>query len=1070
MSATLLTGAAGQGKTQAAILQAKASLARKPFGKVWVLLPTDLQITAFRARLLHEIGEAAYFAVEFFNFNRLYTHLLAIAGLPQRQITEAARFRILRHVLSGMDDHDQLSYFGAIALTPGFIAVAAEFIQELKQAQIRPEAFSAAARTQKDHELAAIYTAYQDFLRQQHLVDTEGEGWLALAQLKAKPDLPSGVDLLIVDGYDQFTSVQADLLALLAGRVRTTLTLTYQPERANTAHRRYAQARERLLRTGTWTEKPLTNQPFDSSAQTLAHLSAVLFDTHPQPIPNDGSLALVEAPDRRREVQTVLKRVKRLLLSGVQPNQIMILSRNLQPYIPYFLETAPAYGIPLATRHGSPLAENPAVAALLALLDLPETGFPRRATIDALRSPYLVCPYLSALQIDQLDRISRARVVVRGRQQWLDAIIAAGQPTLDEDGEWPAGALLPEEAAALHANVAQFFERITPPITAAPRDAIHWLESLIGPDPASREELTEDTPPEPIDHFQMIRQIRADAPSGLAARDLAAMACLKRVFQEVLSAYELIDAWSAVTWESFWLDLRIAINNAAINPSHTAGQTGRVLLASIYEARGLPHDHVFLIGLSEGEFPARTAEDALYTDSERRWLNDQGIPIMTRADAADESSLFYEVTALARCALTLSRPYIDEKGNEWPASPYWRAVRAVVDIEPERLPMAAAETIDGAARRSEVMVALAHALNDTPTATIWGVHNWLIGQPDGALCWTNVLWGRWIESRRMSPHIAHDSYTGRLSDSALLAKIGEMLGPDYTWSASQFNDYGLCPFKFFARRLLKLDVIEEPKEGMDPLQLGSLLHEILEYTYHQIAAEHFAIIPTNLPRALDILETVTDQRLADAPQRFGFRASATWAQEQVSLRRKLRKLVTQDFSADNPLGALLPGERYAYRQEVPFGYAQDVIIDGEAGPLRVRGYIDRVDIAGGQIVVIDYKSGATKITHEDMLDGRNVQMMLYILAAQQVFRDTTVAGATFWMLGDNKLYGTIPADDSRIQEARAALHRRIENARQGIFVNTPGKMAINGHCSQHCDFGQLCRADRASGHKPIPSA
>ncbi|MCC7447939.1 MAG: exodeoxyribonuclease V subunit gamma [Anaerolineae bacterium] len=1063
MVATLLTGAAGQGKTRAAIQQVKQALARKPFGKVWVLLPTDLQIPAFRARLLQEVGDAAYFGVQYFNFNRLYAHLLAVAGLPQRQITESARYRILRHVLSEMGE--ELAYFGPIALTPGFVAVVAEFIQELKQAQTRPENFALAVRTQKDYELAAIYTAYQDFLRARNLVDTEGEGWLALAQLREKPDLPSGVDLLIVDGYDQFTPVQADLLAQLGSRIRTTLTLTFQPERANTAHRRYAQARDVLLQTGNWTEKPLTSQQADTRLETLAHVSAQLFDTHPQPVPDDGTLVLIEAPDRRREVQTVLKRVKYLLLTGVEPHQIAILSRDLQPYIPYFLDTAPAYGIPLATRHGAPLVENPAVAALLALLDLPDTNFPRRATIDALRSPYLACPYLSNAQIDQLDRISRAQVVVRGRQQWLEAIIAAGQINPDRDDDQSAVVLSPNEAVTLFASVQQFFDRITPPAQATPRDFIRWLESIIGSD--DDEERTEDTAPEPVAHFQMIRRIRADAPADLVARDLAALACLKRVFQEVLSAYELIDAWSPVAWETFWLDLRIAINNQTIKPSPTANRSGRVLLASIYEARGLPHNHVFLIGLSEGEFPARTAEDALYTDTERRWLNAQGIPVMTRADSADESSLFYEVTTLARTMLTLTRPYIDDKGNEWPASPYWRAVRAVVDIAPERLPIAAQETIYNAARHSDVMVALAQALNDMPMATTWGVHNWLIDQPECATCWNNVQWGRWIESRRISPHMAHDAYTGHLSDAALLAKINELLGADYVWSASQFNDYGLCPFKFFARRLLKLDVIEEPQEGMDQLQLGSLLHEILEYTYRRIGEERLAITPENQPRALEILESVTDERLADAPQRFGFRAAATWIQEQANLRRKLRKLVMQDFSDKNPLKKLIPGDRYAYRQEVPFGYRQDVTVDGEAGSLRVRGYIDRVDIADGQLVVIDYKSGSTEINHADMLEGRNVQMMLYILAAQQVIPDHDVAGATFWMLGDNKLNGTISADDSRIAEARAALHQRIIKARQGIFVNAPGKLANNGHCSQYCHYGQLCRADRASGHKPI---
>ena len=36
---------------------------------------------------------------------------------------------------------------------------------------------------------------------------------------------------------------------------------------------------------------------------------------------------------------------------------------------------------------------------------------------------------------------------------------------------------------------------------------------------------------------------------------------------------------------------------------------------------------------------------------------------MSRAEEADEGSLYYEMTALARRTLTLSRPYLDGRGN-----------------------------------------------------------------------------------------------------------------------------------------------------------------------------------------------------------------------------------------------------------------------------------------------------------------------------------------------------------------------------------------------------------------------
>jgi ATP-dependent helicase/DNAse subunit B len=1147
MPAFLVTGAAGEGKTHAAIARVKASIERNPFGKVWVLLPTDLQIASFRVRLLRELddlGAGTHFGIEFFDFYSLYARLLEIAGTPQRRVKETARFRILRHVLE--QSKHNLRHFRSIAATPGFVAQVAEFIEELKQAGIRPETFDAVVQTPKDHDLALIYSAYQSFLRGRNLVDSDGEGWLAQAQLETTVGPILDVDLLVVDGYDQFNLVQANLLAQLASRLRHVfLTLTYQPERAETAHRRFAQTRDRLLQTGTWTETRLGERiglpkskaravsgpdvsggsyalrnsdgetinahhasPLRSgngsardeinNEPTLQRLARQLFNTRPIQAANDGALTMIEAPDRRREVQTVLRRVKRLLRTGAPPDQIAIVSRDLEAYMPYFLETIPTYGIPVMTRHGSPLSENPAIGAFLALVELHARDFPRRATIDVLRSPYLRCPDLDLAQIAALDRVSRGHIVVRGRRNWLDAITWAGQMPPNEDGDYPAGAMKPDESEALRTSAEQFFARITPVPQATARDYVRWLERLIGSDiellpsppaPLPQGEGSENAKVEDGGNFRLLERIRASTEPSIVARDMLALQTLKRVFLEVLTAHELIDAWSPITWETFWLDLRIAIDNALVSAERTSNRLGRVLLASIYEARGLAHDHVFVIGLAEGEFPARVSEDTLYIDAERRQFTTQNLPIRTRAEEADESSLFYEIISLARQTLTLSRPYIDDKGNLWPASPYWHAVRSVIDIQPERLRISAVPTLDEASCFSEVLVALAQGVSEEPSpptplpqgeggenqqvdsTEILAVHNWLIGHADLASHWLNALRSRRIELHRASPTMPHDAYTGHISDPALVAIIGDLLGPDRLWSASQFNEYGTCPYKFFARRILRLEAIKEPEEGLDQFQFGSVIHEILEHTYRQIAAEQLAITAHNRDRAIEILNETCENLLSSAPQQHGFRPTATWSQEQLVIRRKLRTLIELDFSDDSPAIRVLPGERYAYLQEVRFGYEdqQVVAIEGEAGPLRVRGAIDRVDIADGQLAVIDYKTGSTKIPPDEMVAGRNVQMMLYILAARQVIGDDSIRGGAFWHIGTNTLSVPIFADDTRIEDARESLHERIAMGRQGVFVNAPSKMTDSGHCSRHCEFGQLCRVDRASVRKEIRS-
>jgi len=1097
LTVTLLTDAAASGKTQAAVEQVIRTLRRDPFSKIWVLLPTDLQIANFRARLLDGPGEGlgsrVYFGVTFFDFYALYTRLLQSAGLPQRRIQDTARFHILRSVISSAP----LKHFSAISTTPGFVALAADFIQELKQARITPAAFESAARTPRDHDLAAIYTGYQQFLRDQNLVDSEGEGWLALEYLESDnanlmADL--AVDLLVIDGYDQFNLVQAALIGQLAARVKQTLiTLTYERERAQTAHRRFAQTYERLTHFVSFDNRAINNSAIDSINPLprrpvpprdahLEYLSRQLFETHSTETPvedtaqDNESLILIEAPDMRREVESVLRRVKRDLQNGTRPDEVMIVARDLTPYAAYLLELATAYGLPFSTRLGMPLAENPAIAALLSLIDLASGSFARRAVLDTLRSPYLSCPDLNGAQIDQLERISRQQVVIDGRQNWSAAIERAVRSLTDEDGEVQSEALSVEDSASLQSALDAFFARISPPLTATPREWVRWLETLIGRDDlddqaAEQTSATEQTPIAqlPKTHFNVIANMRtAEVEPHIATRDLAALACLKRVLSDVLAAYELLDAWTPIGWAVFRRELQTAIDSASINTQREHTRNGRVLISSVFDARGLSQERVYVLGLSEGSFPARAVEDGLYYDSERIAFRERGLPLLTRAERADESSVFYEISALARRTLTLSRPY-SEKGVLWPPSAYWRAVQSVLPVPIMRIAMDAAPELAQAARFSEVAAAIAHGLNSSAAdPKTLSVHQWLTIQPEHAARWHNAQTGRHIETRRASAVQAqlHDQYSGVLAHPLTMAAAADKLGAERVWSASQWNEYGACPFKFFARRLLDLQPLLEPEPGMTPMQRGNLIHEVLEVLYERLADANISIAPYNSDQALAMLDSVLAELFADAPIRHAFAPDALWAQDQQMFRSRLRDLVRADFSENSPISALLPGERRSVRQEAQFGDAnrggrgKQVILDGAAGPLRAQGFIDRMDEANGRVFVIDYKSGSQKFKIDDMVEGRNVQMYVYVLAAQAlVKRDGhTVIGGAFWHVSDRTLSGavSVEADQEALTEAAQNIHAQVIEARQGHFPNTPSKRE-GGKCARYCEFSKLCR-------------
>jgi hypothetical protein len=109
-----------------------------------------------------------------------------------------------------------------------------------------------------------------------------------------------------------------------------------------------------------------------------------------------------------------------------------------------------------------------------------------------------------------------------------------------------------------------------------------------------------------------------------------------------------------------------------------------------------------------------------------------------------------------------------------------------------------------------------------------------------------------------------------------------------------------------------------------------------------------------------------------------------------------------------------------------------------------------------------------------MEQGRNFQMMLYLLAAQQLLAQDTgadapteVAGGLFWHLGTRKASGAIRLDDeglAAVQQAREHLSHYLSRGRQGDFAARANKMQ-DGKCAHYCEFREMCRVSIMNRYK-----
>jgi ATP-dependent helicase/DNAse subunit B len=1109
VSAELLIAPVGAGKTGYALDRLATVIRSEPFACIWVVLPTARQEDAFRERLIQfDPARRVYFNIEFFNFYSLYKQLLDSAGVPQRELDRAARLRLLRERLRQLQADGQLGLFDRIANKPGFARIVADFIDELKQNLIPPEDFRAVAQTTKDHDLALMYEAYQHTLKDNDLVDRDGEGWLALEAVNTNAKIARDVRLLLVDGFDQFSPLQARLIALLAGRAaESQITLSSAPGRESTVGRRFEEGRRHLMQAFVDEDIPYTTRWLKvnkSSRHTaLRHLNQSLF-LSADALPSDRRILFLEAPDPIQESAALMRQVKRLLLAGAAPDDILIAVRDVSRYGGHLAEAGRRYGVPLALHTGEPLAENPALIALLHLLHLSEARFRRRDVLDALRSPYFDVDGLDTAAIDLLEGIAQTQLVIGGRDEWLSAIDRAGREPDDPDGERDVLRVTPEQAATLSNELWRFFDRVTPPEEASVRDFLGWVESLMGDDPQSNpEEEKEEITAEQqrgrgteVNSIQieatdgdlgLLRQARASQQTTLVDRDLAAMNQFKRVMKGMLAAQHLLEVLqpggsATVRWTEFRAELERAVGLAVVNRG--TKRAGKVLVTTVADARGLPHLHLLIPGLSEGIFPTPTPEDLLYLDSERIAFRERGLRLETSAERSADDGLFYGLISQARESLTLSRPTLQD-GVPWPESSLWRAVRSLYSdsdaiIEANRLRPGAVVPVEVVAHEAEAVLAVAEAFTAEENSTqsgkeakrqrkqndfseTSGLYNFLIERGDAV--WENVRRGQQIERRRMS-QAPYDTYSGRLSAVDLIAAVAAQLDSGRIWSASQFNDLGQCGFRFFSKRLLKLDALEQPEDGLDAARRGTLIHAILENTYRVL--DGLPILPENQERAIQTLRDVAAVEMQQAPAKLGFRASPIWDQEKDTLLRKLEAIVRLDFSDKAPSIKPFGDEpRTPYRLEQPFGDDAALRLTAESEPLRVTGYIDRIDRQGNRIILTDYKSGSTPIKTEEMQRGRNYQMMLYLLAAGAVLeqddspnRPNQLAGGYFWHISNQKVSGVFDwendLDQATLEDARQHLARQIDLARAGDFAAEPNK-SVNGACSHYCEYTHFCR-------------
>jgi ATP-dependent helicase/DNAse subunit B len=279
--------------------------------------------------------------------------------------------------------------------------------------------------------------------------------------------------------------------------------------------------------------------------------------------------------------------------------------------------------------------------------------------------------------------------------------------------------------------------------------------------------------------------------------------------------------------------------------------------------------------------------------------------------------------------------------------------------------------------------------------------------------------------------------------------FARQFGADHTWSASRLESYRTCPFSFYVRSVLGLEPREEPSEGLDARQLGTLYHRILEEVFQAPGVTD----PTDLEQLLEALPEIGAAILDAAPEEQGFRETAWWMQTRAEILENVRQ----------SLEALeaLPGGFVPYEHEAVFGLRErpPLVVGQGDDAFRLRGFIDRVDRApDGRVRVIDYKTaGPWAYTKRAIMEGKKLQLPLYALAARDALELGDPAEGFYWHVqhaepSSFQMGRFEGGPEGAMEVAVEKAWEAVRGARDGHFVPEPP----DGGCPSYCPAAGFC--------------
>jgi ATP-dependent helicase/nuclease subunit B len=769
-----------------------------------------------------------------------------------------------------------------------------------------------------------------------------------------------------------------------------------------------------------------------------------------------GTRVLV-APSADAEILLVVRQLMAANAAGTPLERMAVVHGGAAPYPRLVHDTLEGAGIPFNGTGVRSLASTVAGRTLLGLFELVDHGW-RRDQVTAWLTSAPLRHRGRPIPATAWDVLSAAAGVVGGLSEWVDrpAAYAAGQRERAAMG--PDDGSARQRAADRSEWLSSFMAELGRHVAASPTSWAGWAE------------WAKDR----LDQLLGGPSSRADWPT----REVAALEAVIDGLTGLIGLDDLGGPGPGLA------DFRAALAAELDAPAPQTSRFGRgVLVGRVGDVVGLDLDVLCVVGMAEGAFPERSADDVLVPDRDREACGDE-LPL--RAARAVEARRDYLAALAAAPVRLLSCASGDQRlGRE---------------LRPSRLLLDTAEVVVGADRRLH-----AGDLADLPTgptyervpslgAAVAGSAGF--DEPVSEADWDRQHLVRWTGSgRRLARHFLaqHDAvlerglelrrgrrgarfsrFDGRLDDVVVATPAGD----GSVQSATGLEAFAACPRRYLFSHVLGIDDAARPEAilQMGASERGNLIHRILErFVADELARPAGERVRPDRPwgpEAYDRLGRLADEAFVDVEQRGLTGRASLWQMDRSGILADLRHFLREDDRYRAATGAVPEAveQRFGWDRATPVSISL-----GDGRSVRFRGTVDRIDrLPGGGLSVLDYKTGGRYgvdvLADDPVARGTRLQLVLYGMAAAHRYRADGPVDVGYWFVSDRgSVRGRFPRDGFRLTAAaegrfQDVLRTLVDAIEAGRFPANPGPPeGLGGRAAncRTCPFDRICPGDRS---------